>query len=406
MIKPNNLRRWLNLVVTTALVVAVTGFAPIAWAHVGVLQQQQEDDPAVDTYTVQPGDTMWGIALRHGVPLTTLIDANPHIVNPRVIFPGQVINIPDPAEPIPITGPGQYIVQPGDTMWEIAIRHGVSLRTLIAANPHIVNPRVIFSGQVVNIPDPDEEIPITGPEEEIYIVQPGDTMFRIAVQHGTTVADLAQRNPHIVNPNLIFPGQRIVVPEVEEAPPPEVTPPDEVIFQDDFSVVGLWFTRLDPNFHIRYEAGGYRISNNFLNSYVNSVRSFPHADIHVEVDAARIAGPETGYYGVVCRWQDVDNYYALALGSDGFHAIVRVVNGQIQFLATGTEHEAIQTGEGATNRIGGSCLGNTLTLFANDQPLLQIQDDTFTSGLVGLTVFTRTSPGVDVHFDNFALVRP
>ncbi|MBC7323985.1 MAG: LysM peptidoglycan-binding domain-containing protein, partial [Moorella sp. (in: Bacteria)] len=44
-------------------------------------------------YTIQPGDTMWEIARRHGIPLETLIQANPHL-NPDEIYPGQVISIP------------------------------------------------------------------------------------------------------------------------------------------------------------------------------------------------------------------------------------------------------------------------------------------------------------------------
>ncbi|NLY11822.1 MAG: SafA/ExsA family spore coat assembly protein [Firmicutes bacterium] len=45
-------------------------------------------------YTVQPGDTMFFIAQRFGVPLQALIAANPQIQNPNLIFPGQVICIP------------------------------------------------------------------------------------------------------------------------------------------------------------------------------------------------------------------------------------------------------------------------------------------------------------------------
>ena len=45
-------------------------------------------------YTVKKGDTLWGIAGRYGVPLTTLIAANPQIKNPNLIYPGDRVNIP------------------------------------------------------------------------------------------------------------------------------------------------------------------------------------------------------------------------------------------------------------------------------------------------------------------------
>ena len=45
-------------------------------------------------YTVKKGDTLWGIARRYGVTLTALIAANPQIKNPNLIYPGDRVNIP------------------------------------------------------------------------------------------------------------------------------------------------------------------------------------------------------------------------------------------------------------------------------------------------------------------------
>ncbi|WP_425451937.1 SafA/ExsA family spore coat assembly protein [Bacillus taeanensis] len=46
------------------------------------------------TYTVQSGDSMWKIAVRYQVGLSEIIEANPHIQNPRLIYPGQKLTIP------------------------------------------------------------------------------------------------------------------------------------------------------------------------------------------------------------------------------------------------------------------------------------------------------------------------
>jgi LysM repeat protein len=393
-------------------------------------------------YTVRSGDTLSEIAFRHGTSLNALLLANPHITDPSLIFTGQVLTIPGVAVPpapappgvvIPDTGPGErlYTVVSGDTLGNIAFRHGTTTADLIQRNPHIVNPNLIFPGQRIAVPiapvvtpvpvtPPSAVIPDTGPGEQLYTVRTGDTMSGIAFRHGITTANLIQRNPHIVNPNLIFPGQRLAVPAVTPAPtpvpptpvaptptPPPAAIPDtgEIIFQDDFSVTGIWFTADEPNFRIGYAEGGYRIMNNFANSYVSSIRTLTHADIFVETEATRVGGPETGYYGVVCRWQDINNFYAMVIGSDGFHGIVRLVNGQVNFLSEGrTTDGPINLGS-ATNRIGGSCIGNTLTLFVNGEQLLQTLDNTFGSGSVGLMVGTRTAAGTHVHFDNFALRR-
>jgi len=46
------------------------------------------------TYVVRKGDTLWGIAGRYGVALTDLIAANPQIKNPNLIYPGETVVIP------------------------------------------------------------------------------------------------------------------------------------------------------------------------------------------------------------------------------------------------------------------------------------------------------------------------
>lgn len=49
---------------------------------------------AQSTYTVKPGDTMWKIASRYQVGISEIIAANPQVRNPAMIYPGQKLNIP------------------------------------------------------------------------------------------------------------------------------------------------------------------------------------------------------------------------------------------------------------------------------------------------------------------------
>ena len=46
-------------------------------------------------YTVKSGDTMWKIAVRYEVGLSEIIAQNPQVANPAMIYPGQTLNIPD-----------------------------------------------------------------------------------------------------------------------------------------------------------------------------------------------------------------------------------------------------------------------------------------------------------------------
>ena len=49
---------------------------------------------AATTHTVVSGDTMWKLAVRYEVGLSEIKAANPHIANPDLIYPGQVLTIP------------------------------------------------------------------------------------------------------------------------------------------------------------------------------------------------------------------------------------------------------------------------------------------------------------------------
>lgn len=106
------------------------------------------------------------------------------------------------------TGGGDrgYIVKTGDTLSAIARDKGVSLSALIQANPQILHPDLIRPGQHVNIPSgAAAETPRS------YTIQPGDTLSAIAERYGTTWQALAQAN-NIANPNLIFPNQTLTIP--------------------------------------------------------------------------------------------------------------------------------------------------------------------------------------------------
>lgn len=109
-------------------------------------------------YTVVPGDTMFFIVQRFGVSLDALIAANPHIADPDVLSPGDVLCVPgvdggrEPAM-CPAGFGGRYTVQPGDTMFTIAGMFDVSVDALIAANPHIADPDVLFPGDVLCVPN-------------------------------------------------------------------------------------------------------------------------------------------------------------------------------------------------------------------------------------------------------------
>lgn len=128
-------------------------------------------------------------------------------------------------------GPVIHVVRPGENLYLIAARYNVTVRAIMRANG-LRNPNVIYVGQELVIPA-DVEAPVisittttpTPVGERVHIVARGQTLFSIALRYNVTVGELMRAN-NLRNPNLIYPGQRLVIPGVPAptALPPESTP--------------------------------------------------------------------------------------------------------------------------------------------------------------------------------------
>ena len=185
---------------------------------------------------------------------------------------------------------------------------------------------------------------------------------------------------------------------------PTATP--QILFEDDFSSGTGWYTEKADHYSFEFVKDGYRIYVDLLQAAFWSVRDRNYADIRVDTVATRTNGPENGYFGVVCRHVDDDNYYALVISTDGAYGIAKMEDGEFDFLEEGNAPAgAINPGDGS-NRVRGDCVAGTLTLYANDKQLLQVQDDDFESGDVGLIAGTRDKAGLEVVFDYFAILEP
>lgn len=100
-----------------------------------------------------------------------------------------------------------YTVKSGDTLSEIALEYGTTVSNILSLNPSITNPNLIYPGQniIINTSNSNESVTNT-----TYTVKRGDTLSEIALKYNTTVSNLANLN-NISNPNLIYPGQVITI---------------------------------------------------------------------------------------------------------------------------------------------------------------------------------------------------
>lgn len=127
----------------------------------------------------------------------------------------------------PVAAGTAYTVRPGDTLYNIALRFGVSVSDISSANG-ITNPNLIFVGQVLVIPGGSTGGTTTGGTSSgtcgsVYTVQRGDTLNLIANKCGSSVSAIANAN-QLANPNLIFAGQRLTIPGGSSLPAPTPAP--------------------------------------------------------------------------------------------------------------------------------------------------------------------------------------
>ena len=149
-----------------------------------------------DTYEVQPGDSASAIAERLGVPTHLLLALNPQIESPNLLFAGQILTVPDgyglpEGSTLPAAAQLVHTVQEGDTLSLIADRYGVSTIDLLLLNPGLDPDLIAIGAQIVVLSEGGVPV-VSGPAPPLAVdSDPAVVSYR--VQPGDTYSANAAR---------------------------------------------------------------------------------------------------------------------------------------------------------------------------------------------------------------------
>ncbi len=152
-------------------------------------------------YPVRTGDTLWGLAIRFGTTIEDIKARNS--LTSDLIYKGNKLIIPGGEGGESVT----HVVQAGENLFRISLKYGTTVEAIAAANG-IINPSLVYTGQELIIPQGGVT---PGPTAKYHVVQPGETLWSIALRYGTTPWKIAAING-IANPNFIYSGRTLRIP--------------------------------------------------------------------------------------------------------------------------------------------------------------------------------------------------
>ncbi|MDX1643804.1 MAG: LysM peptidoglycan-binding domain-containing protein, partial [Thermoanaerobaculia bacterium] len=156
-------------------------------------------------YRVRRGDTLSGIAARHGTSVSALMELN-DLRSAHRIRQGQTLRVPDrsPGGGATVASGGEitYTVRSGDSLWSLAKRYGTTVDRIRQDN-----------GLTNNVLQPGQKLTLHGGSASgaVYVVRRGDTLGKIAQRQGVSLGTLLAING-LSRRSVIYPGQRLIIP--------------------------------------------------------------------------------------------------------------------------------------------------------------------------------------------------
>ena len=194
-------------------------------------------------HTVTKGQSLYSISSMYNVPISDIVKLNPG--SDERIKVGQALKIPQTSAENQVVF---HTIQPGETLYKLSVKHGVSVERICRANPglSVKNFRV---GQVIAIPPKSKatsevttQTPAPAPQvqttpseplkpkcRDMHKIQRKETVYSISRMYGITEEELIAANPEIKNKKLKK-GKFLCIPYAQKK---VVETPKTPVQQDD-----------------------------------------------------------------------------------------------------------------------------------------------------------------------------
>lgn len=174
-------------------------------ALLGLLVSSLISGAFAQTITVQHGDSLWGLARKHGTDVATLRELNSLASDTLKVGQTLLLSREEPAAAPDLT----VTVRPGDTLYEIALANGVNIEDLIAYNG--LDGTLIHPGQVLQLAAGEN-----APAPIEVSLAAGDSLWSLARRFDTTVEKIAAANN--IDPSAVLNvGTQLVIPSRYDA---------------------------------------------------------------------------------------------------------------------------------------------------------------------------------------------
>lgn len=180
---------------------------------------------------------------------------------------------------------------------------------------------------------------------------------------------------------------------------------NSILFADDFSDPNSgWPTVQNAQGGYGYQQDGYHIFVNEIDAVFWAKTNRVDDNVSITVDARPVTEGSNGYYGLLCRIRDDQNFYYFVIRSNGDYTIGKYKNAEFLPFFDWRQSNEIKQGN-QTNRLEANCTGNMLRFYVNNVMLSEVNDTDFTSGYSGMVAATLDAQGFEAIFNNYLITK-